>query len=368
LIHLNDWQGRMSGLRLVVGLTWVGLVIVSSLLTVTKVVAQDGPSPPTKETAVPPLPTPHRHELHFEIMRLLDQLEPYEPPENVSGSIEWHGSKTMQELAERISIRFRRFHPAATLEITTEGSETGLELLKTNPEIFVGVSRMVRDTDATMLREGGCKEPAMVVVGLEAMGIFVHKDNPLPSVGQEQVQAIFAAHSDGKPAAKRWGDLGVTGPYADQPIVTYEREVTSGSQSFLLEMLEQGSRLAPPNHECENNHEICAAVAKDRNGIGLAGLLNARPEELRIVPLVVNGEWVEPTEENVLGGRYPLMRPLFLVFDKSTKFEDTSIRGDLIRFLLSRDGQLAVMNSGFYPLQAGFVQHQLSNIFGPRLR
>ncbi len=351
----------MSGLRLVAGLVWVGLVIGSALTikgtVVAQVVAQDGQS----------LPTPHRHELHFEIMRLVDQLAPYEPSENLRGNVEGQGSSTMKELAERISIRFRRFHPEATLEIKTEGSEQGLGLLKTNPDILVGVSRMVREKDATMLREGGCKDPAMVVVGLEAMGILVHKDNPIPSIGQEQLQAIFAAQSDGKPSAKRWGDLGVTGPLADQPIVTYERDVTSGSQSFLLEMLEEGASLAPPTHECTNNHEISSAIAKDRNGIGLAGFLNTN-SEIRMVPLVVNGEWIEPTEENAIGGRYPLMRPLFLVFDKSTKFEEPSVRSDLIRFVLSRDGQLAVMNSGFYPLQAGFVQHQLSKIFGSQLR
>jgi phosphate transport system substrate-binding protein len=328
-------------------------------------VAGQEPTPTVANTQ--DLATPHRHALHFEIMRLVDQLEPYEPPDNVRGSVSWHGSKSMQELGERVSIRFRRFHADANFEIKTEGSEAGLELLKTSPEIFVGVSRMVREKDAETLREGGCKEPAMVVVGFEAMGIFVHKDNPITSIGQEQLQSIYAEQTEGQPKAKYWGDLAVTGEYSKRTIVTYERDVASGSQSFLLEMLEQGSRLVPPSHVCENNHEICAAIAKDRDGIGLAGILHAR-EELRMVPLIVNGEWIEPTEENVLGGRYPLMRPLFLVFDKSVKTEESSIRDDLIRFLLSRDGQLAVMNSGFYPLQAGFVQHQLNNIFGPRLR
>ena len=96
--------------------------------------------------------------------------------------------------------------------------------------------------------------------------------------------------------------------------------------------------------------------------------MNYNVPNVRKVPVLVNNQIVQATEENVLTGRYPLVRPLVLVFDRSKSMEDSNLRESITRFVLSREGQLAVMKSGFFPVDQDFAKHQIAEVFGQQLR
>jgi phosphate transport system substrate-binding protein len=101
--------------------------------------------------------------------------------------------------------------------------------------------------------------------------------------------------------------------------------------------------------------------------VGIADL-NYDIPNVRKVPVLVDNHIVHPTEENVLTGRYPFVRPLLLVFDKSHATNDSKLREPIVRYVLSREGQLAVMKSGFFPVDPDFAMHQVSEIFGKQIR
>jgi phosphate transport system substrate-binding protein len=225
----------------------------------------------------------------------------------------------------------------------------------------------VDESDQAILRAGKCKEPVAIAIGLEAMAFVVHKDNPIAAITPEILKSIYTVGSEGTPKAKVWGDLGVQGSLAAEPIVTHERGAESGTQVFLSRVILGGAKLGPANVVCDSNTKICEAVGKEKNGIGLVGIENENPG-VRRVPLMVSGHLVEAEDEHVLEGKYPLIRPLMIVFDKAQLSQGGQARESLLRYMLSRDGQTVLMKSGFYPLEPGLIQHELNVIFGQQLR
>jgi phosphate transport system substrate-binding protein len=311
--------------------------------------------------------TANGHPEQFQIMQVLEHLPPYRPLDQIAGKVTLSGSTTMNDVGHQWAKNLKLFHPGLEFNGTAEGSEIALKLLSEDPTIIAGVSRPVDATDQSMLQAGKCKAPIAIAVGMEAMAVFVHKDNPLESLAPESLKSIFAATANGQPKCKVWGDLGVKGPLADQPISIYERDQASGSRVFISRVLLSGAELSSTAIACTSNTEICKSIANDPKGIGFADLNYEHPD-VRRVPLAVGRDIVAATEANVLMGKYPIVRPLMLVLDKDQLSRDGKVRESVLRYVLSRDGQLVMMQSGFYPLDPGFVQHQLTELFGQQLR
>jgi phosphate transport system substrate-binding protein len=303
----------------------------------------------------------------FLIMQMLDQLPPYRPTEKLSGRTTLSGSRTMSDMAHQWAQNFKLFHPGIEFVGTAEGSEVALRLLSEDPTIIAGVSRPVDESDQKMLQAGKCKEPIAITIGMEAMALYVHQSNPLASVSPETVKAIFAAGKDGKPKAKVWGDLGVQGALSHEPITVYERDAGSGSRVFISRVLLGGAELTSSLVPCSSNTELFKAISKDPKGVGFADL-NFEHPDVRRVPLVVQGELVQANEVNVWMGKYPIVRPLMLVLDRDQLAKDGKFRESVLRYVLSRDGQITVMKAGFFPLDPGFVHQQLTELFGTQLR
>lgn len=300
-------------------------------------------------------------------MQTLDRLEPYGPSDNVNGVVEFAGSVTMQDLGKQWSRVFKQFHPNVEFRGSAAGSEAALSALADNPKLFVGISRPVDESDLQLLQKGKCKEPVAVTIGMEAIALFVHQSNPIRVVSPESFKVMFAVEKDGSSKPKKWGEVGVEGPLASETIATYERDSASGTQAFLTRVLLSGVASAKPFKVCSSNTEVCQSIGNDPKGVGIADM-NYDIPNVRKVPVLVGNHIVHATEENVLTGRYPFVRPLLLVFDKSLAANDSKLRESMVRYVLSREGQLAVMKSGFFPVDPDFAMHQISEIFGKQIR
>ena len=308
-----------------------------------------------------------RNQLHFQLMQAMDQIESYRPFEQVKGNLTLSGSVTMLDLGRRWSQTFKLFHPEVDIQGGAEGSEAALKALSENANLVIGISRPVDESDLKLLQSGQCKEPVAVTIGMEALAIYTHKSNPIQSVSLDAFRTVFAEAPDGDAKPKVWGDLGVTGSIASESIARYERGTDSGTQTFLTRVLLAGAKTAKPKKICASNSEVCESISGDPLGVGIADA-NATGPNLRRLPLLVDNQFVDATEENVLTGKYPLVRPLILIFDKSKAGADGRLRESMIRFVLSREGQMSVMKSGFYPVDPGFAHHQISEVFGQQVR
>lgn len=321
----------------------------------------------SQETAKPSSSGSPVVQQHLQLNQLLQSIDPYLPGGTLQGKTVLSGSTTMSELGKNWAERFKLFHPGVEFARGVDGSEAALESLAKDPNVIVGISRPVTEAEIAKLKSGKCKEPMIAIVALDPMAIFVHKDNPIEFVTPEQVKLLFGASTNGKPLASAWGELGVKGEFSNKPIHIHHRSEVSGTRNFIQHSLLGDSPLAEPKATHRSNAEICEAIAKDPYGVGLCGFGDA-VAGTRPVPLMLNGAKIEATEESFLAGRYPLVRPLSLVFDRLQAASDNGLRASIMRYILSRDGQSEAIRAGFFPLDPNFIRQELAQLGGTQIR
>ena len=177
------------------------------------------------------------------------------------------------------------------------------------------------------------------------------------------MQGIFGLGENGQPIISTWGQLGVTGEFANAKIRIHHRSEVSGTRNFIQQSLLGGKPLAEPAETHKNNHEICQAIVKDPAGVALCGF-GDRVGGIRTVALEIRGQVVEATDTNFLAGQYPMVRPLSLVLDRAQLSQDGGLRGSILKYILSRDGQREAILNGFFPLNPDFIRQELVQLTG----
>lgn len=342
----------------------IGLFVSALSATVLGQSASTQPSAVVPGTVAPPK---HDDDEHLALMHLVESLEPYHAKSQIRGGMVVSGSTTMQSLARSWLERFTKFHPEVSFTKGKEGTDAAIQEISENPQVIAGASRPLTESELEGLKSAKCKEPMAVIVALDPLALYVHKDNPIASITPEQLESIFRAPSAGKAShAATWGDLGLTGEWAKEPIRIHGRSDVSGTTGFIKQWI-VGGELAKTTEVHATNVAATQAVGKDKFGVALCGF-GDHNEQIRAVPLVLQGIAVEANEENFLAGRYPFVRPLMLIIDRATMKTDGGLRESILRYVLSRDGQLEAIRAGFFPLDPAFIRKQLDSISGPAVR
>jgi phosphate transport system substrate-binding protein len=180
-------------------------------------------------------------------------------------------------------------------------------------------------------RERGIN-PVEHIIARDGIAIVVHPDNPISGLTLDQLKAIYSGD------ISRWNDLGIQ----KGQIVVVSRDVTSGTFEVFNEKVLKGARLREDALMQASNLEVATTVAKTPGAIGYVGLGYLSDE---VKALKIDG--IEPTEETVRSGRYPLARPLYMY----TNGEPKGLAARFIQFVLSPDGQKIAKDQGFVPLK-----------------
>ena len=316
-------------------------------------------------------PTPGaltQHDIeHAALMQLIDSIEPYHKQKDLKGTATLSGSTTMLTIGSKWSERFKKFHPDVVFSRGADGTDAGIKALAEDPTVIAGASRPLTEADLAFLKKGKCKDPLSVIVALDPLALYVHKNNPLAGVTPEQLESIFRAPDGKGKHVTNWGELGVTGDLASKPIRIHSRSEVSGTKTFIKQMVLRGGEMAKEAQSHKSSEEICMAIGTDIGGVGICGFGEAT-DQVRPVALIINGIRVPATEQSFLTGQYPFVRPLLLIIDKAQMGTDGGLREAILRYVLSRDGQLEAVREGFFPLDPAYIRKQLDQICGPQMR
>jgi phosphate transport system substrate-binding protein len=262
---------------------------------------------------------------------------------------------------------FRKYYPGVNITVAPPyaGSLGAKELVKGNLD-FVFVSRELKPDDITDFQAKFGYPPLSVPICggsyrhfgfLDAIGFFVHKDNPIEALSFAQLDAILSrTHHRGGEAITKWGQLGLPGEWADKPIHIYGIQPWNGFEEFVRQRV-----LSTDGHRGEWREDIhfdkvvfpvAGRVAADPYGIGYSGLAYI-DAPVKLLP--VGGR--APTYENVARAVYPLSRVLYFNINKAPgKPLDAAVE-EFLRYVLSREGQQLVLDEALYlPLRSGQVK------------
>ena len=282
------------------------------------------------------------------------KLEDYQPVSGVSGNIKSIGSDTLNNLMTLWAEGFKAQYPNVKIEIEGKGSSTAPPALIAGTAQFGPMSRPMKPSEADEFEKKFGYKPTPVSVAVDALAIFVHKDNPIECLTLQQVDAIFSKTRKGgldKEIAS-WGDLGLTGEWAAKPISLYGRNSASGTYGYFKDEALFKGDFKDGVKEQPGSSAVVQGVATDRLAIGYSGI-GYKTADVRAVPLAKRaGQCVEATAEHAYAGKYPLARLLYVYTNKDPNQPLDPLRAEFVKYVLSKQGQQAVIKDGYFPITA----------------
>lgn len=302
--------------------------------------------------------------LSFAQVRVDDRLPEYTAADGVSGSIKSVGSDTMNNLMALWAEKFNQFYPSVPVEIEGKGSSTAPPALIAGASNFGPMSRAMKDKEMDAFEERFGYKPHCVRTAIDMLAVYVHRDNPIAKKGLtlQQVDAIFSkTRKGGQQEITTWGQLGLTGEWADRPISLYGRNSASGTYGYFKKHALFKGDYKDTVKEQPGSASVVQAVASDASGIGYSGL-GYKTADVAVVPLAVDAdsEMVPPEPDQV--SDYPLARFLLLYINHRPGRDLDPLRKEFMRLVFSKHGQEMVIKDGYLPVSYTIARTDLSKV------
>lgn len=296
--------------------------------------------------------------------KLDSNLPPYQVSHGPTGLIRSVGSDTMNTLMHSWSERFKSYYRGVRTEIEGQGSSKAMPALIEGSSSFGPMSRPLKLSEIEEFENRFGYKPTLLPVGIDLVGLLVHRDCPLESISLEQIDAIFSnTRRRGHSAITTWGDLGLTGDWAREPIVLYGRNAASGTYGFFKDRVLNEGDFQPKVFEQPGSSAVVAAIAGNRYAMGYSGMGGGTD---LVKPLMIserNGTTgITPNEENAMDGSYPLARYLFLAVHYKPNSRLDPTRREFLKFIFSREGQRLVLLDGYLPINAIVAEEALKEV------
>lgn len=292
-------------------------------------------------------------------------LPAYKPVEGVSGTIKSVGSDTMLNLVTYWGEGFQNRYPNVQPEIEGKGSGTAIPALTAGTANFGPMSRAAKAKELDEFEAKFGYKPTALKTGIDMLAVYVHKDNPIKGLSFQQLDAIFSKNRKGGNSEdiKTWGQLGLTGVWANKPISLYGRNSASGTYGYFKEHALYGGDYKDSVIEQPGSSAVVQGVAKDKWGIGYSGI-GYLTADVRAVPLAAEeGDDFVPAEpENAFSGEYPLSRYLYVYVNYKPGSELDPLRREFIKYIFSQEGQRDVVKDGYLPVKPQTASESLESV------
>lgn len=291
-------------------------------------------------------------------------LESYKAVSGVSGKIASIGSDTLHNLMTLWSEEFKKAYPAVSTEVESKGSSTAPPALISGTAQLGPMSRAMKSTEVDAFESKYGYKPTQIRSAVDALAVFVHKDNPIKALSLAQVDAIFSkSRRRGAKEIKTWGQLGLTGEWADKPISLYGRNSASGTYGFFKEVALKNGDYKDEVKEQPGSSSVVLGCSVDRYAIGYSGI-GYSTSTVRAVPLSEDDSSapVAATAENAYSGSYPLARFLFVYINRAPGKALDPIVKEFVTLMCSKEGQTQVVKDGYFPIPASVAREELAKL------
>lgn len=292
-------------------------------------------------------------------------LPPYQKVEGVSGQILSIGSDTLNDEVSRWSKGFMALYPQVKVEYEGKGSATAPPALLSGRAQFGPMSRPLTADESSAFEQKFGYRLTQFRVAVDALAIYVNKDNPINCLTLQQLNRIFSSTRRVAFGSSigTWGDAGLTGDWASKPITLYGRNELSGTYAFFKEMALYDGEYKQEVKQQPSSEAVVQMVANDRYGIGYSGI-GYKTSGVRTVPLSITGgnDCADTSAEAAYSRKYPLARYLYMYVNRKPDAQLDPLRRELIKYILSKDGQAETEAGGFYPITNADRENDLKRL------
>jgi phosphate transport system substrate-binding protein len=297
--------------------------------------------------------------------KLDPNLKDYEKASGVSGNLSSVGSDTLANLMTLWTEHFSKVYPNVNIQVQAAGSSTAPPALTEGTSNFGPMSRKMKDKEVQAFEKKYGYKPTAIPVAIDALAVYVHKDNPIKGLTIPQVDAIFSVTNKCGYSGKvnNWGDVGLDGSWKGKTLQIYGRNSVSGTYGYFKKKALCKGDYKPSVNEQPGSASVVQSVSSSINGIGYSGI-GYKTSGVRAVPLAKKpGQpFVEATSENAANKKYPLSRYLYVYVNKAPNKPLPPLEREFVKMMLSKQGQEVVVKDGYIPLSAKMVEKQLAKL------
>jgi len=290
------------------------------------------------------------------------KLPEYKIVTGVSGNVNSIGSDTLNNLMTLWAEDFKKSYPNVNIQIQGAGSSTAPPALIEGTANFGPMSRAMKSEEIQQFEAKHGYKPTAIPVAIDVLAVYVNKDNPIKGLSLQQVDAIFSAtrKCGGAKDITRWGEVGLTGNWANRDFTLYSRNAVSGTYGYFKdEALCKGDFKAGINEQ-PGSASVVQGISESINGIGYSGI-GYVTSGVRALPLSKkDGQpFVTAEASHALDGTYPLARVLYVYINKHPNRPLDTLQLEFAKMILSRQGQETVVRDGYIPLPSAMVNKAL---------
>jgi phosphate transport system substrate-binding protein len=289
----------------------------------------------------------------------------YSKTSGVSGNMSSVGSDTLNNLMTLWAESFRKQYPNIRVQIEGKGSSTAPPSLIQGTAQLGPMSRVMKADEIDGFEKKYGYKPTAIRVAVDALAVYVNKDNPLQQLTLQEVDALFSkGRACGGKAVANWGQAGVKdGPWASKPVSLYGRNSASGTYGFFKEHALCKGDFKDTVKEQPGSASVVQGVTEDKFAVGYSGI-GYRTSGVKPLKLAAKkgGQYFGTDPANVYSGNYPLSRYLYVYVNKAPNKPLDPLVREFLKFALSKEGQEIVVKDGYMPIPAKVAQEETAKI------
>lgn len=290
-------------------------------------------------------------------------LPTYQKASGVSGNFTSVGSDTLNNLMTLWAEEYKRLYPNVNIQIQGAGSSTAPPALTEGASNFGPMSRMMTAKEVESFEKKHGYKPTPVGVAIDALAVYVNKDNPIKGLSIEEIDATMSVgrKCGGATDITKWGQLGLGGEWANRDIAMYGRNSVSGTYGYFKSRGLCKGDFKRNVAEQPGSASVVQSVATQINAIGYSGI-GYKTSGVRALPLAKKkgDPFVEPDATHAIDGTYPLARVLYVYVNKKPNQPLAPLEREFFKMVLSKQGQEVTIKDGFVPVPAAMAARFLS--------
>ncbi|MDR9830206.1 phosphate ABC transporter substrate-binding protein [Vibrio sp. FNV 38] len=291
-------------------------------------------------------------------------LTPYEKERVISGNLFSVGSDTLAGMTTLWASEFGRIYPGTNVQVQASGSSTAPPALIEGTAQIGPMSRVMRSREIeAFIREHGYP-PTQLRVAIDAIGIFVHQDNPIKGLNFRQLDSIFSVtlRCGHHRQVTRWSELGLNYRWAQRNMQLFGRNSVSGTYGYFKQNALCAGDFKANVNEQPSSSSVVQSVSSSINSIGYSGI-GYQVSGVRVIPISMYGkEYTYPNHDNILSGEYPLSRFLYVYVNKHPDKPLSAVEQEFLRFIFSEEGQALVEEDGYLSVGGEIADQELAKV------
>lgn len=282
------------------------------------------------------------------------KLPDYAVTSGVSGNLNSVGSDTLNNLMTFWAEGFKARYPNVKVQIEGKGSSTAPPALATGLAQVGPMSRSMKASEVASFEGRYGHKPTAIPVAVDALAVFVHKDNPIKGLSLTQVDALFSSgRKRGGQDAATWGAVGLDGAWGSRSVSLFGRNSASGTYGFFKEIALKNGDFKASVKEQPGSSSVVQGIASDLSAVGYSGIGYATSGVRAVALSEKDGQaFVEANQANCESGAYPLARFLYVYVNKAPNKDMDKLTQEFMTFVVSKQGQEITIKDGYFPINS----------------